>query len=433
MIESLEYYLRRMNSLTNWEERPRGGMEVALEPIRDLVEQMAVPIQGLHFVHVTGTKGKGSVGSLIERAMGVAGYRTGRYSSPHVQSINERITIDGEAVSDECLRDALAFVFRTYDEAAQQNSAGAKATWFDVFTAAALFIFAKSDLEWVVMEVGLGGRLDSTNIISADVSVLTNVELEHTEILGDTRAKIAAEKLGILKNGGFLVTGIDTADEIARIVKLACDDKCCDVAFVPVNDTFSFSERNRRLAARVLNVIGAQGWRIFGQNLPVSESILTSDVIRQAQLPGRRELFDVPVGDKTVVIVLDAGHVAESARLLSLEIKRMRILSDTCIAVFAIRPDKDAAAIAAVLGDICHTVVCTELAGKRGSVEAAVLASLVTKEGCLAVIQDQPTTALEIALNTAQAVNGWVLVIGSFDLVSTLRPAVTSVGKTVEC
>jgi dihydrofolate synthase/folylpolyglutamate synthase len=205
--------LTRLDDLTDWERRPRDAMRVGLNPMLDLMLRLGDPHLSFRSVHVAGTKGKGSVCALVEAGLLRAGYNVGRYSSPHLQHVTERISIDQTPVDETCLAGALTIALDAYEEARRDNTAAATATWFDVMTAAAFIAFREAGVEWAVVEVGLGGRLDSTNVIDAEVAVVTNIELEHTEVLGPTRAEIAREKVGILKSGAVLVTPLSIYDE----------------------------------------------------------------------------------------------------------------------------------------------------------------------------------------------------------------------------
>ena len=166
-------------------------MRVGLEPMQDLAARLGDPQKSFRSIHVAGTKGKGSVSALIEAALAHAGLRVGRYASPHVERITERVSVQGHDVDEPTLARALNRALDAYEAARKAGTPAANATWFDLLTAAAFIIFAETQREWAVIEVGLGGRLDSTNIVDGEIAVVTNIALEHTEILGNTRAAIA--------------------------------------------------------------------------------------------------------------------------------------------------------------------------------------------------------------------------------------------------
>ena len=183
-IPDLARVTARLDALTDWERRPRSKMRVGLEPMRDLAARLGEPEKSFRSIHVAGTKGKGSVSALIEAALVRAGVRVGRYASPHVERLTERVSLDGREIDEPTLARALDRALDAYEAARKAATPAANATWFDLLTAAAFVIFAETQREWAVVEVGLGGRLDSTNIVDGEIAIVTNIELEHTEILG---------------------------------------------------------------------------------------------------------------------------------------------------------------------------------------------------------------------------------------------------------
>ena len=152
--------MARLDALTDWERRARATMRVGLEPMIDLAGRLGDPQTSFRAIHVAGTKGKGSVSALIEAALVSAGLRVGRYGSPHVERLTERVSLDGREIDEATLASALNHALDAYEAARKAGTAGADATWFDLLTAAAFIIFAETRREWAVVEVGLGGRLD---------------------------------------------------------------------------------------------------------------------------------------------------------------------------------------------------------------------------------------------------------------------------------
>ena len=150
----------RLDALTDWERRPRNTMRVGLEPMRDLAQRLGDPQKSFRSIHVAGTKGKGSVSALIEAALAHAGLRVGRYASPHVERITERVSVQGRDVDEPTLARALNQALDAYEAARKAGTPAVNATWFDLLTAAAFLIFREAAVEWAVIEVGLGGRLD---------------------------------------------------------------------------------------------------------------------------------------------------------------------------------------------------------------------------------------------------------------------------------
>ena len=160
-------------------------MRVGLEPARDLAARLGDPQKAFRAVHVAGSKGKGSVSALIEAGLAHAGLNVGRYGSPHVERVTERVSLGATTSTTDTLAAALTEALDAYEAARRDGTAAADATWFDLLTFAAFLIFREAGVGWAVVEVGLGGRLDSTNIVDGEIAVVTNIGLEHTEILGD--------------------------------------------------------------------------------------------------------------------------------------------------------------------------------------------------------------------------------------------------------
>ena len=188
-----------------------------LEPIRRLMGRLGDPQADLSVIHLAGSKGKGSTGLMAEALLGAAGERVGTFTSPHLERWSERFRIDGREVTGELLADAVERIAPHIDALREQDPRRAP-SFFDALTAIALLLFSEAKLDRCVFEVGLGGRLDSTNVITAAVSCITSIEFEHTQQLGNTLAEIASEKAGILKPGVPAVIG-DLCDEAAEVVE----------------------------------------------------------------------------------------------------------------------------------------------------------------------------------------------------------------------
>ncbi len=192
------------------------GMKFGLDNIRKLMSAFDNPERSFRSVHVAGTNGKGSTSAMIASILKTAGIRTGLFSSPHLVSFTERIRVDGEEISENDVI-SLAEEVRTTAEMAEDFSP----TFFEVVTTMAFLHFRKMGVEWAVIETGLGGRLDATNIIIPEVSVITRIGLDHCEFLGKTLAEIASEKTGIIKTGVPVVTALQEAAAINVIEKAA--------------------------------------------------------------------------------------------------------------------------------------------------------------------------------------------------------------------
>jgi dihydrofolate synthase/folylpolyglutamate synthase len=439
-----------LNALVNWERRDKdASMRRGLEPIRDILRRMGNPERKWRAVHVAGTKGKGTTSALIATALAQAGVHVGLYTSPHVSRIHERIRIDGRDVDDATLASALERSLAAREQAlaehegtiakreqaigaheqaiakderaiAEREHAGAEATWFDLITAAAFSIFADERVEWAVVECGLGGRLDSTNVIDGEVCVITNIDLEHTAVLGSTRAAIAREKAGILKRGSTLVTGVlesssdsDPEDDVAGVMRETAHSLGVRV-LRPASLAPTMLDRNVDLARLALDELGRRGVRTR-DGKTFSRDMLDARAIESARLPARSE----KLWSGTTRVVLDGAHVASSVKMVLNELALDPDLATKPIAVLALGRDKDVGAILKTLAGRVDRLVCTT-AASGPLLTAESLAHEATRAGIAAETASDPSRAFARALDLAQP-ERWVLVIGSFYLAGALR------------
>lgn len=201
------------------------GIRLGLTRIERLLELLGMPQDRYRTVHVTGTNGKGSVSAMIEGVLRRSGIHTGFYSSPHLVSYTERIRVDGQAISEQDFAEGMTVIREKIDEMLAE---GAECpTQFEVLTALGFYYFAKCEVEYAVIEVGLGGTLDSTNVITPEVSVITNVTMEHADKLGGTLRSIAENKAGIIKEGVPVVTA--AKGEPLKVIRAAAEAKNADI------------------------------------------------------------------------------------------------------------------------------------------------------------------------------------------------------------
>ena len=325
-----------------------------LERIADLLERMGRPQDKLRFVHVAGTNGKGSICAYTAQIMQEAGYKTGLFTSPYIMQFEERIRVNGENIPPEDLLDVTLFV-REHAEAIERDT-GVHPTEFELMAAVAFEYFARSGCDIVVCEVGLGGKLDATNVIDApDVCVICRIGLDHTELLGDTMAAIAGEKAGIIKPGATVVSWPqDDAGAMAAIQAAA--DACGCKVVVPdfgqlavggVNDqgirsfeyagtTFttrllgSYQPSNATLAIEAARALAARGWNV------TEEDIVRG--IDQATWPARFEVLDTKPGQPALVV--DGGHNPQGAAVLA-ESLRDVFAGRRIVIVMSVLADKD--------------------------------------------------------------------------------------------
>jgi dihydrofolate synthase/folylpolyglutamate synthase len=286
-------------------------------------------------------------------------------------------------------------------------------------TAAAFLVFAEERVEWAVVECGLGGRLDSTNAVDGEVCVITNIDLEHTAVLGSTRAEIAREKAGIVKRGSTVVTGVEPGDEAARVIQEAADrlggsGRSGARVLRPDRLAPTMLGRDVDLAALVLDELGRRGAKTR-DGKTFTRAMLDERAIEAARLPARSERLWAGA----TRVVLDGAHVASSVKMVMDELAADPELARKPIAVLALGRDKDVSAILKTLVGRVDRLVCTTVASGP-LLGAEILANEAARVGIEAETVSDPSRAFARALHLAQP-EGWVLVIGSFYVAGALR------------
>jgi dihydrofolate synthase/folylpolyglutamate synthase len=397
------------------------GMRFGLDRMRRLMTTLGSPHRAFEAIHVVGTNGKSSTVRMIAALLTHHGIRTGAYLSPHLVSFAERIRIEGEDVSEAQFaaavgraRHATALVDRTLDE-------DDRVTQFEALTAAAYAQLADSGVEVAVVEAGLGGRWDATNVIDADVAVLTNVGLEHTRWLGPTVAHIAREKLAVVAPGATLVLGPDLDPAAEAEAQLVAADRRATIVRAPAEPPPGV-----RLAAR-----GAFQRRNFAVACAAAEAWLgrlDAEAARAAAastaVPGRFQVL--AAGDDGAEVVLDGAHNAGGIAALAGSLPEF-LAGRPLVAVVSVLDDKDAAAMLAALLPLCAGAVFTANANPR-ALSPATLASLAGQVGAggwdaVSRVEADPRRAVALARRLAGP-GGVVLATGSIYLIADLlRPA----------
>jgi len=409
--------MARLDALTDWERRPRGRMRVSLAPMQDLAARLGEPQKSFRSIHVAGTKGKGSVSALIEAGLAHAGIKAGRYGSPHVQRVTERISVGGRDVDDATLAQALGATLDAYEHARRAKTAASEATWFDLMTGAAFVIFRDASVRWAVVEVGLGGRLDSTNVVDGEIAVVTNIGLEHTEILGSTRAAIAGEKIGVLKPGAVLVTSLAANDEAGRVLDARAGELRSSIVRVKISPDATIEETNVALAGVVLDELGRRKTVRDASGRILRASLLDAKTRAAARLVGRMERVDT---DGTAV-VFDGAHVPFNLAMVLRDLAREADLAGPCVAVVALAADKDAAGFLAELKKRASAAVFTELPSATRRRSPDDLRDIAARQGLASEVEPDPKAALKRGIGLARQANVWLLVTGSLYLVGALR------------
>lgn len=318
-----------------------------LQRVRRFLKLYGVDYEKLKYVHVAGSKGKGTVCNLIAQYLFARGYKVGLYTSPHVVTMRERFWLNGEMISKDDFAYSVADLRRFIESTGDLPML----TYFEILTVLALKIFVDANVDYAVLEVGLGGRLDATNIITPKLSVLTRVEMEHVGVLGDTLEEILDEKLGIVKSGVPLVCGLQMP-EARRLIEKKLRDKE-DLYFVEGDFEQAITD-NARLAFTALRIL-----------LKDVDQELFERIFADFHLIGR---FDVrQMNDKTVVF--DVAHTISSVQNLvdSLKVSFPR---HKFVFLVSVLKDKDIKGILKLLGEVASKIVFTYVhAGGRGTSE----------------------------------------------------------------
>ena len=385
----------------------RLGMKFGLENIRALCAALCDPQTAFRSVLVAGTNGKGSVTAMVERGLREAGHRTGRYTSPHLQRLEERFVIDGREVSTGQLRAAARRV---------RTAATNPPTFFEFATASAFVLFQEAAVDIAVLEVGLGGRLDATNVVTPIATAITSIDFDHQAQLGNTLGAIAREKAGIVRPGVPLVCGPVPA-EAEQVIRLICADQGAPLVMAPADlqpqlGMSSLALRgahqrtNAAVAIELLRAVDRMGLRVDWRSMLVA--------ITDVDWPGRLEELAGPRG---VRVLLDAAHNPAGARALAASLLEIG-WHDAALILGCVR-DKDVPAILAeLLPPTTGPIVCTQPDTPR-AMTAGQLAAMARRAAPARHI-DAVADPAE-ALDRACAVRPRVVVAGSIFLVGPVR------------
>lgn len=317
--------IKRIDSLGKF------GIHLGLGRIQKLLFNMGNPQDKLRFVHIAGTNGKGSTTTMIANILKQSGYRTGLFISPHVLCFEESMQINNVAITQEELTGCAEFVFEQFDHSAVD---GEYPTQFEVVTAIALEWFYRRGCDIVCLEVGLGGRYDSTNVISAPlVQVITSIGIDHAAILGDTIAKIAYEKAGIIKGGTTVLYPLQEEDAVSEIQK-QCELANSmlvmpDISQLTVTDegfeanTFTYKgvayQKGLRGGFQVYNAVTAitAAQELIKQGFEITETSI-QDGVRAAFIPARMEVLS-----QNPLIVLDGAHNPDGGKVLAQSLAKL--------------------------------------------------------------------------------------------------------------
>ena len=371
------------------------GIDQSLDPIRKLCAALGTPLQKYDCIQVAGTNGKSSVCRMIAALLHASGKRVGLYTSPHLVNYPERIEINGKVISKQLFADGI--------EAAvcAGKAAGVQATEFELLTAAALWAFARENVDVAVLECGLGGRWDATSVCSPKVAVITGIGLDHTKILGNTVEKIAAEKAAIIKPGSVAVLAPNlTAQEVFVAQARDCGVRIIDVdanKSLPLKNALKHMPRYQLSnAATALTATET----FLGARI---DEKLARTAFAKLTIPGRFEILQMQP-----MLIIDAAHNPQSAHVLVQEIIERKL---DCTLVLGVLQDKDCAGIVNEFTGHFKKIVVTCSTSPR-ALPAENLASLVRDCGVEPIIAASVKDALVLAKKENVLATGSITIAG---------------------
>ncbi|HDI59254.1 MAG TPA: bifunctional folylpolyglutamate synthase/dihydrofolate synthase [Desulfobacteraceae bacterium] len=383
----------------------RFGIKLGLDVIGGLLAHLGNPHHHYHCIHVAGTNGKGSVAADLATLLTTAGYRTGLYTSPHLVRFNERIAVDGRPIED---REVTA----AYDAVRAAPMQEREPTFFEFATAMALYTFRRRKVQWAVVETGMGGRLDATNIIRPQVSIITNISLEHRAYLGATLAAIAGEKAGIIKDRVPVVTGVTQPSAMAAIRKSA------EARQAPLlrlgtdfrirrrpDGRFDYAGLRHRWQRLALSLSGPHQCTNAALALaaceaiePLAPHVVDAEVVRRAlqstRWPGRLEIVR-----RHPTVILDGAHNLAAARNLGRYLAGQDQGRPITLVV-GILDDKPFRPMLRALLPYCHRVICTRPRIDR-ALPAEQLADEARAQGAAVMIRPTVAEAVKTAIAMA--------------------------------
>jgi dihydrofolate synthase / folylpolyglutamate synthase len=404
-----------------------------LDNIATLAAVLGNPHRASPCVHIAGTNGKGSTAAMLESVLRHAGFRTGLYTSPHLERINERIRIDGQEIEDKRFAAAWTRVQAVVESLLANGQLAAHPTYFECITALAFVAFAEVGVSFAAYEVGLGGRLDATNIVEPEVAVLTSVDFDHEGFLGYSIPEIAAEKAGIIKRGGWVASSVERPEARAVIARRCREagarlvevDDLWRVEVTGAADGFyravarsndsqitlepslagRFQIRNALVAATAARLIAERGFKLNDQAIEQG--------IRSAKWPGRLERLQ-----ERPAVYLDGAHNPSGANQL-LAFWKENLANRRIVLVYGAMRDKAVDEIAGLLFPKADFVILTQPLQPR-AISAPLLAEMAGHLAKSSVVVPDPGEALEHALDVSSP-DDVIFATGSLYLVGDLR------------
>lgn len=393
-------------------------------------------------VHVAGSKGKGSVSIMISSILKEAGYKTGLYTSPHVDDFRERITLSGSFFSDNTYSNAYSKIMNGFEELIKKDTS-LDPTWFEIVTMLAFLIFKNESCDWAVFETGMGGRLDTTNILLPECSVITPIELEHCQYLGDTKEKIAGEKAGIIKREKAVFC-FEQEDRVLEVFKDKAKEMNAPFYYLPdiikqidaipsldglkINLRFNKKSEVGSLFKRDIDTRLSFIDTVQARNAALSSvvtkyllpNILEEDIERglaKAWLPARFEVFY-----QKPLVIADGAHTEKSIEYCVNTYKA--VSKEKCIILFACADDKNTSLIAPIFKDVATKIYIT-IPGtfKKSNIEKTRndFEEFYSSSNVECISSSDYQNVIKIAFDDAKTLQCPLLITGSFYLVAEAK------------
>jgi dihydrofolate synthase / folylpolyglutamate synthase len=417
---------------------PENKIRPRLEPTRRAVELLGDPQRSYRVIHVTGTNGKTSTTRFIERILREHGLRTGRFTSPHLVRLNERMALDGEPVSDEQLISVYSDIEPILEFVDQELAEKGETplTFFEALAVLGFAVFADAPVDVLVLEVGMGGAWDSTNVADGDVAVFTPVGLDHMDRLGNTIEEIAETKSGIIKSGALVVSSVQEPSVLAVLEKVSSqiaeglrlegrDFQVTQFDPTPTGQSISISGLAGQYGPYAAPVFGshqAQNLAVAvaaveaflgGGDIEIADDILRS-AISDVSSPGRLQLIKTEPA-----LLLDGAHNPAGAQILANAL-RAEFADKPLVGLLAVLADKDVSGLLSNLAGVFESVVITQSSSPRSmpAAELELVASQSLGQEVSSISDFQ--LALERAKGKANEIDGVVVVTGSITLVGDI-------------
>jgi dihydrofolate synthase/folylpolyglutamate synthase len=408
---------------------PRDKSRYDIRRIKELLTRLGNPQLKSKTVHIAGSKGKGSVAAMVASVLTASGYKTGLYTSPHLHIFNERIRVDGNLITNEELV-GLVDEIKPEVEAVNVKANYGQLTTFEIITALGFIHFSKKEVDFQVIEVGLGGTLDATNVVQPDICIITSISLEHTDVLGNTLAEIASWKAGIIKPGSTVVSS-PKPEEADKVIEESCINNGAELVRADRNISWQSLEsdssqqsfqvkgrlgsyklsvpllgqhqvENALTAVTALEILSERGFHISTDSI--------AEGLEKVRWPGRLQIIN-----HHPLVVVDGAHSPDSACKLRQALKNYFVF-DKAILIAGFSSDKNTANIISELTPLFDKVIATHSIHPRALPTASVIAEF-RKQGVEAQATEDISVALPLALTMAGE-NDLICVTGSLFVVA---------------